>query len=250
METELHMVQRALDSEQKAHYVNQMFGRIARRYDLMNRLMTAGRDQTWRRQAARMACIPRQGRVLDLATGTGDLALALLDVAPTATVVGMDFSLSMMAVGLQKPRVMQATRTERLHLAAGDALELPFPDDTFDAVLSAFLMRNVTDVEQSFREQCRVLRPAGRLVCLEITMPTTPGFRRLFSWYFGHLVPLIGGLISGSREAYTYLPESVRRFPQPDVLVAMLRRLGFSAVWYRRLAMGTVAIHVAIKARP
>lgn len=237
-------VRRALAGEDKAAYVNRMFGRIARRYDLMNRLMTLGRDQSWRRRAVRLARIPPCGYVLDVATGTADLALAILEAHPSATVVGADFSLPMMRFGQKKVAGAQRVRP---HFLGADALRLPFPDDTFDAVLSAFLMRNVTGVGQGFAEQHRVLRSGGRLVCLETTMPSVPGFRQAFAWYFGTLVPFVGGLISGSREAYTYLPESVRRFPGPSALADTMRSVGFDDVTYERLMFGTVAIHVGTK---
>ena len=236
-------MQRALQGEDKAEYVNEMFDRIARRYDLMNRIMTVGRDQIWRRRAVALACIPPCGQVLDLATGTGDLALAVFESVPTATVVGADFSLPMMHYGQQK----ESPSHRRPRFLGADALHLPFPDESFDAVMSAFLMRNVTDIEAGFAEQYRVLADDGRLVCLEITMPQLPGFRQAFEVYFGRVVPVVGGLISGSRDAYTYLPESVKRFPQPAQLAGMLLDAGFRDVTYERLMLGTVAIHAATK---
>nr|WP_290668752.1 bifunctional demethylmenaquinone methyltransferase/2-methoxy-6-polyprenyl-1,4-benzoquinol methylase UbiE [Ardenticatena sp.] len=241
---DLDAMQRALRGERKAKYVNRMFSRIAKRYDLMNRLMTMGRDQAWRRQAVAMADIPPNALVLDLATGTGDLGLAVLEQRPSARVIGADFALPMMLVGKRK---LAKHNEKRLQFVAADALQMPFPDNTFDTVLSAFLMRNVEDVHRGFAEQYRVLKPGGRVVCLEITMPQTPGFRQAFEWYFGRLVPIIGGLIAGAPDAYTYLPESVRRFPQPDMLAKMLRAIGFQQVDYRRLMLGTIAIHVGQK---
>lgn len=239
----VEVMQRALQGEDKAEYVNEMFGRIARRYDLMNRIMTVGRDQAWRRRAVELARVPPYGHVLDLATGTGDLALAVLESVPTATVVGADFSLPMMHYGRHK----EAPAHRRPRFLGADALRLPFLDETFDAVASAFLMRNVTDIEAGFAEQYRVLADGGRLVCLEITTPNLPGFREAFEIYFGNVVPIVGGLISGSREAYTYLPESVKRFPQPAHLAEILLEAGFRDVTYERLMLGTVAIHAATK---
>lgn len=235
--------QRVLQGEDKAAYVNEMFDRIARRYDLMNRIMTVGRDQAWRRRAVELARVPPYGHVLDLATGTGDLALAVLESVPTATVIGVDFSLPMMYYGQQK----ESPSHKRPRFLGADALQLPFSDETFDAVLSAFLMRNVTGIEAGFAEQYRVLADGGRLICLEITMPHLPGFRQAFEVYFGSVVPVVGGVISGSREAYTYLPESVKRFPQPTQLAKILLESGFRDVTYERLMLGTVAIHVATK---
>lgn len=241
---DLDAMRRALHGEQKASYVNRMFSRIAARYDLMNRLMTMGRDQAWRRQAVAMADIPPNALVLDLATGTGDLGLAVLEQRPSARVIGADFALPMMLVGQQK---LARRNEKRLQFVAADALQMPFPDNTFDTVLSAFLMRNVEDVTRGFAEQYRVLKPGGRVVCLEITMPQTPGFRQAFEWYFGRLVPIIGGLVAGAPDAYTYLPESVRRFPPPEALANMLRSIGFEKVHYKRLMLGTIAIHVGQK---
>lgn len=227
----------------KARYVRHMFGRIADRYDLMNRLMTFGQDQHWREFAARQAQVPAHGCALDLATGTGDLARAVLDVTPSATVVGVDFALPMMQVGQLK---LDGRLARQIAFAGGDALQLPFADDTFDACLSAFMMRNVVDVAQAFREQQRVVRPGARVVCLEITQPTTPLFRELFGLYFGRLVPIIGGLISQA-DAYAYLPASVRAFLTPPELAEVMRDAGLRSVTYYKLALGTVAVHVGEK---
>lgn len=238
-----HMKQ-ALDGHNKAAYVNDMFGRIAERYDLMNALMTAGRDRVWRRLMARMAEIPPGGVVLDLATGTGDVGLAVLEHQPAARVVGVDFAFPMMAVGRRK---VFAEGVVGFFFAAADALVLPFRDNSFDAVLHAFLMRNVIDIERGFAEQYRVLKPGRKMVCLEATMPSFPLFRRLFHFGFGTLIPRIGGLVTGQREAYTYLPESILRFPSPERLSAAIGRAGFQEVRYRRVMFGAVAIHAAVK---
>ena len=226
----------------KAHYVQAMFGRIARRYDLMNRLMTFGQDQGWRRFAARQAQVPAHGRVLDLATGTGDLALAVLEVQPTATVVGVDFALPMMQVGQTKFN----GRHVPIEFSGGDALQLPFPDNTFDACLSAFMMRNVVDVEQAFREQQRIIKRGARVVCLEITQVSHPLFKPLFSFYFERIVPWMGKLLSEG-DAYTYLPASVQVFLTPPELAAVMRTVGLQDVKYHRLALGTITVHVGTK---
>jgi demethylmenaquinone methyltransferase/2-methoxy-6-polyprenyl-1,4-benzoquinol methylase len=220
-----------------------MFGRISSRYDLMNCLMTFGQDQRWRRFAVRQAQVPAHGRVLDLATGTGDLGLAVLEAQPSARVIGVDFALPMMQVG-------QAKLNNSLHrpidFAGGDALGLPFDDNTFDACLSAFMLRNVADVAQAFREQQRVIRPGSRVVCLEITQPATPVFRELFSTYFGHLVPTLGRLLSEA-EAYIYLPASVQAFLTPRELAGVMYEAGLRGVTYHKLALGTITVHVGTK---
>jgi demethylmenaquinone methyltransferase/2-methoxy-6-polyprenyl-1,4-benzoquinol methylase len=232
-----------MTSSNKALYVRTMFGRISGRYDLMNRLMTFGQDQNWRRYAAQQAQVPANGRVLDLATGTGDLALAVLEVQPSASVVGVDFALPMMQVGQVK---LNSRPGRPIQFAGGDALQLPFDDNTFDACLSAFMMRNVVDVSQAFREQRRIVRPGARVVCLEVTQPATPLFRELFTIYFGQLVPAIGGLISEG-DAYTYLPASVRAFLTPPELADVMHDAGLRDVTYRKLAFGTVTVHIGSK---
>ena len=240
--------------EQKAVYVREMFGRIAQRYDLMNRLMTFGRDQAWRRYAVDRALNGPTGRavrvagkgkvrVLDVATGTGDLALEVLRQDPEAQVVGIDFVPEMLALAQAKSDARQADPG----LAAGNALRLPFPDGTFDAIVTGFAMRNVTDIPAAFAEMARVARPGGRVACLEIAKPRTPLFRQMYDFYFYHLVPLLGGLITGQRSAYTYLPHSLTAFLTPDEIVDVMRQTGWREVSYKRLMVGTVAVHVGTR---
>lgn len=229
-----------MDSD-KARYVQEMFTRIAGRYDLMNGLMTFGRHQSWRRVAARMTEPQPGGVALDVATGTGDLALALLAETPVRRVIGLDFSDGMLRVGRGKLR--RKDQGERVSLVVGDALRLPFPDKTFACVTSAFLLRNLADLAQGLAEMRRVTQAGGRVVALEITQPTLPGWSRLFGWYFHRFVPWLGAVVSGSREAYTYLPQSVERFVTPRELSGLMERVGLRDATYRRLGLGTVAIH-------
>lgn len=226
---------------ERAEQVRVMFDRIARRYDLMNSLMTGGRHQAWRRVAARIAEPQPGGLALDVATGTGDLALALLAQTPIRGVIGLDFSDGMLKVGREKLR--RKDPGGRVKLVIGDALRLPFPDKTFACVTSAFLLRNLADLAQGLAEMRRVTHPGGKVVALEITQPTLPGWSHLFGWYFHRLVPRLGALVSGNREAYTYLPRSVERFLPPAQLSWLMERVGLRAVGYRRLGLGTVTIH-------
>jgi demethylmenaquinone methyltransferase/2-methoxy-6-polyprenyl-1,4-benzoquinol methylase len=214
------------------------FADVARRYDTLNRVMSLGRDRHWRQAAAEAVRLPDGGRVLDVGIGTGDMALALLHRWPGSTVVGVDPTLEMMRVGRRKPDA------ERVRWMQGDGLRLPFPTAHFDGVTSAFLLRNVADVPGVLAEQRRVVRPGGRVACLEMTWPRTPGFRALFRLYFADLVPRIMGMLSGQPAAYRYLPHSVQRFMTPEELKATMERVGLQNVRYRILMMGTVVLHV------
>jgi demethylmenaquinone methyltransferase/2-methoxy-6-polyprenyl-1,4-benzoquinol methylase len=235
--------------EEKAVWVQAMFGRIAHHYDLMNRLMTFGRDRAWRRYTvAQLGLAGAAGEgsslVLDLATGTGDLALEVLRQLPRARAVGVDFVPQMLDLAREKARLVAG----RLDLAGGDALCLPFADGVFDGVVTGFALRNVTDIGTAFGEMARVTRPGGRVACLEIARPRLPIFRRFFHWYFYRLVPLLGGWISGQRAAYTYLPHSLTGFAAPDKIAEIMRDNGWQGVQYRRLMLGTVAVHVGGRA--
>lgn len=222
----------------KADYVNCMFARIAHRYDLMNRLMTGGVDRKWRRAVVEYADAPPGGRVLDVGTGTGDIAHDFRARHAGVLAIGIDFTYEMMVVGRRK-----ATHAA-IPYVQGDALILPFDDSTFDAVVSGFLLRNVVDRMAALREQARVTKPGGRVVCLETTPSHDMVWGPLFRFYFFHIVPVLGGLISGDRAAYRYLPHSTVDFPEPRELARMMVRAGLSNVFYRELMSGAVAIHV------
>ena len=234
-----------LESAAEVDFVRATFARIARCYDFMNRLMTLGRDRTWRRYVARQAALPQGGLALDVATGTADLALALARHSPHGHVVGVDFCPEMIGIGQAK--VAAAGENPRIRFVIGDALQLPFADGCFDAVTSGFALRNVADIPQAFTEMGRVVKAGGRVVCLEIARPTLPIFRQLFHFYFYWLVPLLGRIIAGQGEAYHYLPHSLTHFLSPEELKAVMERVGLSKVGYRQLMLGTVAVHVGFR---
>jgi demethylmenaquinone methyltransferase/2-methoxy-6-polyprenyl-1,4-benzoquinol methylase len=233
-----------LTGAQRASYVQSMFTRIAGRYDVMNRLMTLGQDGGWRRRVIALAEIQPGDRVLDLGTGTGDLAFEARQrqASPTQVVAG-DFTLEMMRVGQQR------AGAEGLRWAGTDALNLPFADDSFDVLTSGYLMRNVADLERAWVEQYRVLRPGGRVVCLDTTPPPNNLLRPFILFHLNAVIPALGRLIAGSSDAYTYLPDSTRAFLAAEQLADSMVRAGFDAVRFERHMFGTMAIHVARKPR-
>jgi demethylmenaquinone methyltransferase / 2-methoxy-6-polyprenyl-1,4-benzoquinol methylase len=235
-------MRKKLEGESKRRYVQGMFGRIVPRYDLMNTLMTGGRDQAWRRRTVRAAGAGPGKRALDVACGTGELALALAR-AGCAEVLGLDFSAGMLAIAAAKNEGLAPALRPRYVL--GDALALPFPDESFECLTTGFAMRNVTSIPAAFAEMRRVLRPGGSVVCLELTPARGRLFPLFFRLYFGRLVPVVGGLVAGQREAYTYLPSSLDGFPDAERLAALMGEAGLRAARFRRLMFGTVALHLA-----
>jgi demethylmenaquinone methyltransferase/2-methoxy-6-polyprenyl-1,4-benzoquinol methylase len=219
-----------------------MFHRIAPRYDLLNRLLSFGLDTRWRKRAARLANLRAGDRALDVAAGTGDLAFDLArQVGPTGVIVGQDLVRRMLVLGRAKARARKATI---LDFHAGDALHLPYRAGVFRAATMAFGGRNVPDLLAAFREMARVVAPGGRVVFLELNRPTLPGFRHVYDWYFHTFSPLVGGLISGDREAYSYLPRSVDHFEGVSEIKALMEQAGLSEVRVHRLTFGAAFIHV------
>jgi demethylmenaquinone methyltransferase/2-methoxy-6-polyprenyl-1,4-benzoquinol methylase len=210
----------------------------------MNRLMTGGMDVAWRKKAARAAIGAGAERVLDLATGTGDLALEL-SAQGVPLVTGGDLSYEMLRAAQEK--IQTAGSASTIWLAQVDGMRLPFPDASFDAVTIAFGLRNMPDYRAALAEMSRVLSPGGRLVVLEISPVQQPFFARAFGLYFEHIVPAIGGLISGDRDAYRYLPRSVGAFPPAATLATLMREAGLRNVRYEMLCLGTVALHIGIR---
>ena len=228
-----------LTGKERGEYVQDMFTRIAHRYDLMNRLMTAGQDVRWRQQVIQQAGLKPNSRLLDLGAGTGDLAREALKQQPDAQVVAADFTLEMMRVG---------QLSGSLPWSAADALNLPFRDNTFDAIVSGFLMRNVGDIQQALKEQHRILKPGGRVVILDTTKPRR-NLLSPFIWLHMHVaIPLLGGLLSGFKDAYSYLPDSTEEFVNAKEMVVRMAAVGFKRINFEVLMFGTIAIHWGEKA--
>ncbi|MEF2277097.1 bifunctional demethylmenaquinone methyltransferase/2-methoxy-6-polyprenyl-1,4-benzoquinol methylase UbiE [Deinococcus sp. YIM 134068] len=230
------------NARDKGREVQAMFASIAPRYDLLNRVLSLGVDRGWRREAAREALALGPARILDVATGTADFALELKARSPGSEVVGSDFVPQMLEIGRAKARA----RRLDVRLEEGDALRLPYPDASFDAVTCAFGFRNFADYGRGLAEMWRVLTPGGRLVILEFPPPRPGLFGGVFRLYFRHVLPRIGAVISGNAGAYTYLPESVLAFPDPERLAALMHATGFRTR-YRLLTFGIAAIHVGDK---
>jgi demethylmenaquinone methyltransferase / 2-methoxy-6-polyprenyl-1,4-benzoquinol methylase len=221
-----------------------MFDRIAGFYDVMNSVMTAGLHHRWRERAADLAALAPGDRALDVATGTGDLALALARrVAPGGEVVGSDFSEGM----LDRARAKDEPAAASVRWEWGDALALEHPDGSFDAATVGFGARNFADLDRGLAEMARVVRPGGRVVVLEITTPAKPPLSTFFSVWFDRVVPLVGRL-AADPEAYTYLPQSVKRFPSPPDLAAAMTRAGLRDVRWILTAGGIIALHHGTRA--
>lgn len=225
-----------------------MFDAIARRYDTLNHLLSAGLDKRWRKRAVTALELSGTERVLDMCTGTADLAIAAVS-APSAAaahdVIGIDFSSEMLRFGRQK--IAGAALAHRVRLVRGDATRVPLPDQSCDAAMVAFGIRNVQDPERGCAEFFRVLRPGGRLAILEFGSPRIPGLRALYLWYFKRILPLVGKLISKHGDAYTYLPASVIEFPTGDAFADVLRRAGFRTVRFETLTFGVVYLYLATR---
>ena len=230
----------------KRPYVQRLFGRIARIYDLMNRLMSFGLDRRWRAFAARYLALGSGELGLDLGTGTADLSIAVIRRSgPGTHMIGMDITPEMLALGRRK--IAHLGLQERIELRIGDAEHIDLPDNSVDGCCSAFMVRNLTDIQQGFREMMRVVRPGGRVVCLEISHPPGKIFGSLFHFYFYRLAPLFGTIIGKAFEEYNYLPHSLTHFPDAPTLKAMMVQVGWSNVRFYRLNGGIVAVHVGTK---
>ena len=240
-------MQRELNEKEAAHAtaVREMFSGIAKRYDLLNHLLSLNIDKGWRRKVSnelRDILEREDAVVLDVACGTGDLSIEL-DRNAKARIIGSDFCRPMLTVAQSK----RSGGSGPIPYVEGDALRLPFADGSFDAVTIAFGLRNLASVPDGLAELLRILKPGGRLAVLEFSAPVVPGFGKLFNFYFSHILPRIGGAVSGSRGAYEYLPDSVSKFPDQKRLIDMMGSTGFGPVKFQNLTGGIAALHVGTK---
>jgi demethylmenaquinone methyltransferase / 2-methoxy-6-polyprenyl-1,4-benzoquinol methylase len=229
---------------EKGTFVREMFARIAPRYDLANRLLTAGLDERWRRRAIALLSPPRGGRVLDCCCGTGDLVFGLLRGDSSLEVTGIDFCRPM----LERARERARRRNIGAHFVEGDVMTMPFGDASFDGATMGFSLRNVVDVDATLREILRVLRPGARFVSLDVTKAPNRAFKRFFDLYFYRAVPFIGGIVGGSRAAYAYLPNSLTHHPNAPELRDRFTQAGFVRTGYAPLMGGSIAVHYGTKA--
>jgi demethylmenaquinone methyltransferase/2-methoxy-6-polyprenyl-1,4-benzoquinol methylase len=225
----------------RAEYIRDMFGQISGWYDLLNRLISLGRDRSWRRYAVIKAALPKGGSLLDVGSGTGDIALEALLRDPGLRVTAVDYSFQMIMVGLRR------SAGQKVFWCNADALQLPFPDTTFDSVTSAYLVRNVKDVLQAFQEQMRVVKPGGSIVCLDTSPTPYSALRPFVLFYLRVAIPLLGSLIARNREAYTYLSTSTQAFLTPEQLASTMSSAGLKDVSYQRFMFGVMAVHTGVR---
>lgn len=234
-------------TEDKAAYVNQVFSRIAKRYDLMNTVISFQQHKRWRKFAMRHAQVPIGGKALDVAAGTGDWTLSLAKaVGPDGHVDGIDFTQAMLDVAAEKLK-RHSDLQNRIRFIHGDAMSLPFADDTYDVTTIGFALRNVPDILTVLKEMTRVVKPGGCVVSLELSKPEWPPFRSLYYFYFYRILPLIGGLATGAKEQYAWLPQSLTNFPDRRTLEGMFREAGLVQVESFPLTGGIAALHVGRK---
>lgn len=229
----------------KKEQVTNMFNKISGSYDLLNRMLSLGIDVRWRNVLVKKLKINGPETILDVATGTADLAIAIAKAIPAAKVTGLDIAEEMLQIGRKKTE--QQGLTSRLTLEVGDAENLPYPDETFDAITVAFGVRNFEDLEKGVAEMNRVLRPGGRLFVLEFSQPKGWFFRPIFQLYFKYLLPLIGRLTSKDARAYHYLFESVQAFPEGETFLELMRKQGFGQTSWTSLTFGTCSIYEGLR---
>ena len=245
----------------QAHRIKNLFSAIAKHYDFLNSLLSLKRDKMWRRETVKASDVEPTSKVLDVCTGTGELALAYADkIGADGFVIGSDFCFEMLVIGNHKVGAVSNRTTQQqpvgavsnrtTHFLAADTLTLPFLDNTFDIVSVGFGIRNVSNLEMGIREMTRVAAPGGRVVILEFTQPVNPLFRSLYYFYFTKVLPFLGNLISRNKDdAYGYLPRSVMKFPNCDALKTVMEQCGLMDVQFYRKTFGIVAIHVGKKSK-
>ena len=233
------------DSRRKTEQVRAMFDNIAPAYDFMNRAMTLGIDKIWRRKAVEMIATPRPRDILDVATGTGDLAMLLARRLDPLTITGIDLSEGMLAVGRRK--AAEAGLADVVSFQQADCLHLPFTGNSFDCVTVAYGVRNFEDIEGGYCEMFRVLRPGGRLLVIELSTPRGRLVKPLYDLYTRHIIPLAGRMVSKDTRAYAYLPESIAAVPQGEQMAELMSRAGFTSVTVRPLTFGVCTIYLAVK---
>jgi demethylmenaquinone methyltransferase/2-methoxy-6-polyprenyl-1,4-benzoquinol methylase len=227
-----------MDQNNHSQYVHQTFIKIARNYDFMNRLMSFGADQRWRREAIRLAELKNGDCILDVGAGTGDLSRAAREALEECNITACDYTYAMLT---------QKNDWQKIRRCNSDALASPFSDETFNVILSGFLMRNVGDVDRALKEQFRLLKPGGKVVVLDTTRPRRNILYPLVNFYLNQVIPLLGVLLTGNKEAYTYLPRSTQNFLRAEELACKMEAAGFSSVQFRIRMFGSVAIHHAVK---
>jgi demethylmenaquinone methyltransferase/2-methoxy-6-polyprenyl-1,4-benzoquinol methylase len=226
--------------------IQALFSSIAPRYDFLNTLLSFGRDKYWRQFAVNQLPKMDNGCFLDLATGTGDIAIEIIkQTSPNTRVIGMDFSERMLALG--KEKIIKKGLQDQIDLRYGDITNMPYSDNKFDAAIIAFGIRNIPDYQRGIHEMTRVIRDSGRVVILEFTSSQNRFFRSLFHLYLKHILPLIGGIISGRKSAYTYLSNSVVDFPDPEEFTKIMEGAGLKDVQCHKLTFSIVTVHVGIK---
>ena len=247
MSTKVSLEERFQATGGKRPYVQRLFGRIAPVYDLANRVMSLGLDRKWRAFAARHLALGTGELGLDLGTGTADLAISIIRRSgPGTRMIGMDITPEMLERGRRK--ITRLGLQESIELRTGDAEHIDLPDNSVDGCCSAFMVRNLTNIRQGFREMLRVVRPGGRVVCLEISHPPGKVFGALFHFYFYQLAPLFGSIMGKAAEEYNYLPNSLTHFPDAPTLKALMEEVGWRDAHFYRLSGGMVAVHVGTKA--
>ncbi len=237
----------SVPEDEKVKWVRRHFNSVARKYDSMNTLLSMGIHYQWKRMAVAMMGLREGDHVLDVCGGTGDLSrMAAEKIAPSGRVLLYDINWEMMSAG--RPKTNGSPLRGKVAWVQGDAEKIALSDCSFDAAMVGFGIRNLTHFEQGFREMYRVLKPGGTFMCLEFSEPVTPWFKHLYDFYSFHIMPYIGRIFANCQPAYTYLPESIRLFPNPDRLKGILEDIGFHNVKYRRLTDGIAVAHVGKKA--